>query len=141
MFCQFVDCQFLIQVFLHKVYGFVHGVAGRFFLYGASVFFQVADGAQKMVKSRACIKQITLAVAQFESMIYFFKQVNTTVDTRVDAWIDVHRRVEASSIGFGKTAFEMYPIDAPRVVFVGAVGMRCVGGSTKHWLLPIVCGS
>ena len=65
-----------------------------------------------------------------------------TVDTRVDAWIDVHRRVEAGSIGFGETAFEMYPIDAPRVVFVGAVGMRCVGGqhnalvaANSLWLL------
>ena len=44
-------------------------------------FILPANGTKKMMESRTRIQQIFFTISQFQSMIYFFKQIQTSINT------------------------------------------------------------
>ena len=59
-----------------------------------------------------------------EDMEDFLEHIDTIADTGVDARLDIGGTIAALREMRCQLAFEMDPIDGPRVFLVGAVGVR-----------------
>ncbi len=90
---------------------------------GAAVQAQIAQRAQEMMEQRYGIMHILPAIPLLDGVENFFKQFLPVADARIGTDGYCLRHSHALGIVLGQRALEMHPIDSPRRLSIGPIGM------------------
>ena len=101
---------------------------------------EVAHGCQVVVQQRRSVAKVLQSVAVAQRVEYFFEELPALADARCQARLHVVRPRCAIGVYGGVLPREVNPVDGPRLVLVGGVGVGLAGRQYHvlvggYWLL------
>lgn len=130
--------KFAVDIFLHESNGEVGGIDMPFFVFVLYIFSHIFHEPQKVEKACSGIHDVVVTEPVVERIVYLFEEAQLSLHRFVARSRYVRGYVEPFAEKCSHVAFEVQPIDTPRVVFEASIGMGFVFGKDEKLVLGYV---